>query len=248
MRDKVVVITGAASGIGRATAERLAGEGARLVLADRDDSGELARRLGGGALAVVLDVADELQVADLVARATAQFGAIDVLVNAAGINQRGLITESSVADFERILATNLRGTFLGCRAVIPVMRAGGGGAIVNLGSELAFVAGRRLAAYSASKAAVVQLTRCLAVDHWADRIRVNCVCPGPVRTALLERGFAEADDPAASRAATAASTIMGRLGEPSEIAAAIRFLASADASFMTGAVMMVDGGVTAGAP
>jgi NAD(P)-dependent dehydrogenase (short-subunit alcohol dehydrogenase family) len=172
---------------------------------------------------------------------------VDVLVNAAGIGTPRPVTidEATMAEWQELCAVNLTGTLLCCRAVIPVMREGGGGAIVNIASELGLVGSPRSAMYGATKGAVVQLTRALAVDHAPDRIRVNCVCPGPVDTPLLRRGVARAADPEAKLRAEMGSTLLGRLGRPEEIASLIHFLASDEASFMTGSIVVADGGVTA---
>lgn len=242
MKDKVVLVTGAASGIGMACAQRFAEQGATLVLADRQDSSELAQALD--AMAVEVDVSDETSVERLYSLIADHYGRLDVLAHLAGVVQRGLVTEISSDDWDTVVDINLKGTFLCCRGAIPLMRDSGGGAIVTTGSELAYVAAENISVYSATKAAVVHLTRCLANDHGVDRIRVNCVCPGPIKTPMLERGIEETLDPALTRRRTEATTILGRLGQPHEIANVICFLASDDASFMTGSVVLADGGVT----
>jgi NAD(P)-dependent dehydrogenase (short-subunit alcohol dehydrogenase family) len=242
VKDKVVLVTGAASGIGMACAQRFAEQGATLVLADRQDSSELAQALD--AMAVEVDVSDETSVERLYSLIADHYGRLDVLAHLAGVVQRGLVTEISSDDWDTVVDINLKGTFLCCRGAIPLMRDSGGGAIVTTGSELAYVAAENISVYSATKAAVVHLTRCLANDHGVDRIRVNCVCPGPIKTPMLERGIEETLDPALTRRRTEATTILGRLGQPHEIANVICFLASDDASFMTGSVVLADGGVT----
>ena len=246
MKDKVVLVTGAASGIGMACAQRFAEQGATLVLADRQDSSELAQALD--AMAVEVDVSDETSVERLYSLIAGHYGRLDVLAHLAGVVRRGLVTEISSDDWDTVVDINLKGTFLCCRGAIPLMRDSGGGAIVTTGSELAYVAAENISVYSATKAAVVHLTRCLANDHGVDRIRVNCVCPGPIKTPMLERGIEETLDPALTRRRTEATTILGRLGQPHEIANVICFLASDDASFMTGSVVLADGGVTSKAP
>ena len=150
----------------------------------------------------------------------------------------GSISQHTIVDI------NLKGTFLCCRGAIPLLRKSGGGAIVTTGSELAYVAEQNISVYSATKAAVVHFTRCLANDHGADGIRVNCVCPGPVQTPMLERGIKDSPDPALTRRRTEQTTILGRLGQPVEIANVVYFLASDEASFITGSAILADGGVT----
>jgi NAD(P)-dependent dehydrogenase (short-subunit alcohol dehydrogenase family) len=249
-QGSVAIVTGGASGIGRATAERLAREGACVALADRADPEEAARAvtaLGGTAWAIRTDVAQEGEVRAMVDAVLSRAGRVDVLVNAAGIGTPRPVTidEATIAEWHELCAVNLTGTFLCCRAVIPALRRGGGGAIVNIASELGLVGSPRSAMYGATKGAVVQLTRALAVDHAPDHIRVNCVCPGPVDTPLLRRGVARAVDPEAKLRAEMSSTLLGRLGRPEEIASVICFLASDEASFVTGSIVVADGGVTA---
>jgi NAD(P)-dependent dehydrogenase (short-subunit alcohol dehydrogenase family) len=221
-----------------------------VALVDRADAGETARAIvaaGGDAWEVRTDVADERAVRAMVGSVVSRGRRIDVLVNAAGIGTPRPVTidEATMAEWQELCAVNLTGTLLCCRAVIPVMRAGGGGAIVNIASELGLVGSPRSAMYGATKGAIVQLTRALAVDHAPDRIRVNCVCPGPVDTPLLRRGVGRAVDPEAKLRAEMSSTLLGRLGRPEEIASLVHFLASDEASFMTGSIVVADGGVTA---
>jgi meso-butanediol dehydrogenase / (S,S)-butanediol dehydrogenase / diacetyl reductase len=246
----VTIVTGGASGIGLATAQRLAGEGGCVAVVDRADPGEAVQAIvaaGGEAWGIRVDVARESEVRAMVDAVLARAQRVDALVNAAGIGTPRPVTldEATVAEWETLCAVNLTGTLLCCRAVIPAMRRGGGGAIVNIASELGLVGSPRSAMYSATKGAVVQLTRALAVDHASDHIRVNCVCPGPVDTPLLRGSVSRAADPEAKMRAEISSTLLGRLGRPEEIASLIRFLVSDEASFMTGSIVVADGGVTA---
>ncbi|HWC04978.1 MAG TPA: SDR family oxidoreductase [Methylomirabilota bacterium] len=249
-RGRVAIVTGGASGIGLATAQRLGREGLSVAIVDRGDPEDAARSVraaGGEAWAIKADVADEAQVAAMVEEVLERAQRLDALVNAAGIGSPRPVTidQASTAEWQELCAVNLTGTFLGCRAVIPAMRRGGGGTIVNVASELGLVGAPRSAMYGATKGAIVQLTRALAVDHAIDRIRVNCVCPGPVDTPLLRRGLERAADPEAKLRSEIASTLLGRLGRPEEIASVIQFLVSDEASFMTGSIVVADGGVTA---
>ena len=246
--DKTIIVTGAASGIGRATVRRLAVDGARVVLADREDLSSLAEELraaGGEVTACRVDVTKADQVEALVRDAQAAYGRIDGFVNCAGIVVSKFLEDTSEEDWDRQLGVNLKGVFLCCRAIIPVMREGGGGTIVNIGSDLGMVGGPMTPAYCASKGGVLQLTRALAVDHAVDGIRVNCVCPGPVETPLLRDIDVTVPDPAVERERVIASTLLKRVGQPEELAGVIRFMLSDDASNMTGSIVVADGGLTA---
>ena len=251
MKNKVVVVTGAASGLGKASVERFVREGASVALLDREDVSKTAATIeanGGSALGVSADVSDEQSVADAFDAVMKRFGRVDALVHFAGISRRKLIPDMSISDWDEIMDINFKGTFIVCKAAITLMKESGGGSIVTTGSELAFVGAANIAAYSASKAGVVHLTRCMARDHGEDGIRVNCVCPGPIDTPMLQNSVAGAPDPAAARRGAENSTILGRLGRPEEIANMVHFLSSDEASYITGAAMLVDGGVTSKSP
>jgi len=241
--SRIAVVTGAASGIGAAAARRFADEGAELWLVDRAEEalGHLAVRLSANW--VVADVTEPGAAERVLDRA----GGVDVLVTAAGAILRRTAEETSDADWDAALAVNLTATFRFCRAAIPAMRERGGGAIVTVGSGWGLVAGPRAVAYAATKAAVVNLTRALAIDHGPDGIRANCVCPGDTDTPLLHDELAQLGEEAgAGIAASGAGRPLGRVAQPQEIAAAIAWLASPEAGHVTGTTLVVDGGGLAG--
>src|SRR5215204_4250890 len=231
------LVTGAGSGIGAAVARRLHSEGADVVLADlsRDAVEAIAEALGEGARAEPLDVREEDAV-----RSVAQ--EVDVLVNSAGIGSTTTAPETPLAVWEDVFAVNARGTFLCCKHAIPGMVNRGGGSIVNVASAGGLVGLRNRAAYCASKGAVIAMTRALAVDHVAEGVRVNAVCPGTVDTPWVRRLVEDAGE---SLEALRARQPMGRLGRPDEIAEAVLYLASEDAAFVTGSLFVIDGGLTA---
>jgi NAD(P)-dependent dehydrogenase (short-subunit alcohol dehydrogenase family) len=241
--SRVAIVTGAASGIGAATARRLADEGAELWLVDRaaEPLGQLAVSLNANWVAA--DVTEP----GAGERVIEQAGGVDVLVTAAGAIQRRTAEETTDAEWDAALALNLTATFRFCRAALPAMRERGGGAIVTVGSGWGLVAGPRAVAYAATKAAVVNLTRALAIDHGPDGIRANCVCPGDTATPLLRVEMGQlGQDADAGIAASGAGRPLGRVAEPGEIAAAIAWLASPDAGHVTGTTLVVDGGGLAG--
>lgn len=251
--DKVAVVTGAAAGIGRAVALRLASEGAQVAVLDRDraaaDGTAHDIRAGGGAArAFGTDVTSPDDVRAAFEAVVEEFGGVDVLVNNAGVVRYGAVPEFSVDDWDLVIDTNLKGTFLTAKYAIPAMRARGGGAIVNTASTQAFASQPTVAAYSASKGAVVAMTRTMALDHAADGIRVNCICPGSVETPMLRYGaeyFFDQRDPADTMREWGGMHPIGRLIQPDDVARVVAFLASDDASVITGAPYLVDGGLLA---
>jgi NAD(P)-dependent dehydrogenase (short-subunit alcohol dehydrogenase family) len=248
LKDKVALVTGAKSGIGLATASRLAVEGAKVVLADVRDAQQEASEIvkeGGEALFVRVDVSSGPQVNALMEKTLAAYGRLDVLVNNAGIELAKKVTDTTEAEWDRLMDVNLKGVFFCSKAAIPVMQRQGGGIIVNIASELGLVGGSEIAAYSASKGGVVQLTKAMAIDHVGDGIRVNCVCPGPVATPLLEAIIEASSNPEEERRSIVEKTLLKRVGRPGEIANVILLLASEESSYMTGSVVVVDGGLTA---
>lgn len=246
LKDKVAIITGGGSGIGRASAELFAHEGAKVVVADFNEkagqeTAAAIRRAGGEAIFVRVDVSDPAQVQQLVNTTLQTYGGIDILVNNAGVLLFGTALDTSQEDWERVIAINLTGTFLVSKAVLPHMIARGGGSIVNLTSSTgAHDAAANTVAYVTSKGGVALLTRAMAIDHAKHNVRVNAVAPGPTDTPMLREAMSPEQ-----LAAFAATFPMGRLGRPEELARAILFLASDEASFVTGAILAVDGGQTA---
>jgi meso-butanediol dehydrogenase/(S,S)-butanediol dehydrogenase/diacetyl reductase len=243
-KGKTVVITGGASGIGLASAKRFHAEGASLVIADLNtDQGEaVAKELGDGrCLFRKVDVSDFDQVKTLMDHAADAFGGLDILFNNAGIGSLAPAPDLALEDWRRVIDVDLSAVFYGCKAAIPLMRQRGGGAIVNTASASGLAADFGFLAYNAAKGGVLNLTRAVAIDHAREGIRVNAVCPGPIDTAIISGvkhipGLKEAWDECVP---------MGRFGSPDEIASVVAFLASDEASYVTGAIISVDGGMMA---
>jgi NAD(P)-dependent dehydrogenase (short-subunit alcohol dehydrogenase family) len=249
---RVALISGAASGIGRASALLFASEGARVVLVDVDSSkGESAcsevRGAGGEALFVCCDVSRKEDCARAVDRSVAEYGRLDILFNNAGIVRRATTVDLREEDWDRSIDVNLKGVFLMSKAAIPHLVSSGGGAIVNTGSGWGLTGGPRAVSYCASKGGVVVMTKAMALDHGPQNIRVNCLCPGDTDTPLL-RGEAEqlGQNPEEFLAEAKEHRPLGRIGTPEDVARAALYLASDDSSFVTGTVLVVDGGGLAG--
>ncbi|UOR01360.1 SDR family oxidoreductase [Leucobacter allii] len=237
LQDKVALVTGAAGGIGRATAERFAEEGAIVIAADlQTPDASASDRIAF----VRLDVTDESQWQQVVADIVAEHGRIDVLFNNAGIVKAyEAVAEIPLEDWRTVIDVNLNGVFYGCRTVVPVMREHGGGSIVNTSSIWGIAGAAGVAAYTASKAAVRSLSKNVALSYMADGIRCNSVHPGLIDTPLIDAQDADIT------AEVLAKTPIGRLGTPREIANGVLFLASDEASYVTGSELVIDGGYTA---
>ena len=250
LAGKVAIITGAGKGIGAGIARVFVREGARVVVADRDEAAgaktaDELRGTGGQATFVPCDVSNEEQVKTMVAATVATYGRLDTLVNNAGIGVYKTVLETTSEEWDRCLAVNLKGVFLCSKYAIPHLQAAGGGAIVNIASVHAYQNVGGTAPYAASKGGVVALTRVMAIDYGRDHIRVNAICPGWIYTPLIEGIFAGAADPAQAKREVERRQILGRLGTPEEVGEAAAFLASDEASYITGASLMVDSGMTA---
>jgi NAD(P)-dependent dehydrogenase (short-subunit alcohol dehydrogenase family) len=244
LHDRVVVVTGAGSGLGLASARRMAEEGARIVAVDIDEeAAALAAKATGGEF-VAADVSDEDQVRELFDGVAARYGRVDVAFNNAGISppEDDSILTTSLDAWRRVQEINLTSVYLCCKYVLPHMQRQGKGSIINTASFVAILgAATSQISYTASKGGVLALSRELGVQFARDGIRVNALCPGPINTPLLQELFAKDPERAARRLV---HVPMGRFGEPEEIAAAVAFLASDDSSFITAAQFLVDGGIT----
>jgi meso-butanediol dehydrogenase/(S,S)-butanediol dehydrogenase/diacetyl reductase len=245
---KVAIVTGGGSGIGEATAKLFAAEGAQVMIADIDDAGgkRVASEIGSSAIFHKTDVGNPDEVQGLIKSAVDRFGRLDVLFNNAFASTFGPIGEISVDGWQKTLSVTLSGVFYGMRFALPQMVAQGGGTIVNTASISGLGGDYGAGAYNAAKAGVINLTRAAAIEYARKNIRVNAVCPGVIATPAVLKGLiARSRDPERARRRAEECHPMGRLGKPEEIAKVVLFLASDDASFMTGSAVVVDGGVTA---
>lgn len=251
LSGKVVIITGAGRGIGRRAALLFASEGAKLLLVDINaEAGEsVAEEVlseGGEAVFIKTDLTNAADVEAMVAAALERYGHIDVLYNNAGINHYGKLADTEESDWDKVMAVNVKSVYLTCKYVIPVMAAQNKGSIVNTGSTASLVGLKSLAVYTASKGAVLQLTRNMALDYAKDGIRVNALCPGVTATEMTQQVIDDDPDPPAARERFDRVIPRGSMADPVEIANTALFLASDEASYITGAAIPVDGGYTAG--
>ncbi|MGH9500487.1 MAG: SDR family NAD(P)-dependent oxidoreductase [Terriglobales bacterium] len=247
LKGKVAIVTGAGTGIGRACALALAREGARLALVGRRKKKleDLAGEIGSAAIAVAGDVSRKADIDGLVARTVAEFGGIQILLNNAGVLHPGTVEQISEEQWDETFNINVRGLWLLTRTALPHLRKAGGGSIINVASVLGVNGARNRASYAASKAAVVLLTKCMAIDHGHENIRANAICPSYVETDMTAATLSQAQDPQATLRERVGLHPLGRLGRPEDIAGLAVYLASDESSWVTGAVFPVDGGYLA---
>ena len=239
------VVTGAASGLGREVAKLFASEGARVVVADVDADGAqaVAESIGEAAVAQPTDVRDEASVEAALDRVASEWGGLDYVVNNAGVQLEKPLDETTNEEYDWVFDVNVRGVFWGCKHAVNRMRGNGGGVIVNTASALSLVCDPFLPVYTASKHAVLGLTRSVGVAYALDGIRCNCVCPGDMQTPMIERYWEATGDAEKAREEMASIYPAKQIGQPEEVARAILFLASDEASYVNGAFMQVDGGL-----
>lgn len=247
LQNKIAIVTGAGSGIGRAIAEAFIREGAQVVLVGRrkDRLEAVAHESGAAPLVISADVSKREDIDRVLQQATAHFGGIHVLVNNAGILHIGNAEQITEEQWDQTFDLNVRGLWLLSRGLLPHMRKAGGGSIINIASVLGINGARLRACYAASKGAVVLLTKCMAIDHGVDKVRVNAICPGFVETELTAEVLRRAPDPQAVRKERTAVHPIGRLGEPEDVAGMAVYLASDESAWVTGATLAVDGGYLA---
>lgn len=247
IKGRRALVTGAASGMGAASAELLAAEGAAVVLADLDEAGaeagaEAIRAAGGEAVALRCDVASSSDVKTAVDAAVERFGGLDIVVNCAGIIRRASVVETTEEEWARVMAVNIGSVFLTGKHAVPVMAAGGGGSIVSISSGWGLKGGPDAASYCASKGAVVNLTRAMAIDHGPQGIRVNCICPGDTDTPMLRSEARQLGLDETAFLEESAERPLNRLGTGEDIARAVLYFASDDSAWVTGSTLVVDGG------
>jgi len=250
LKNKVAIITGAARGIGKAAAIIFAKEGAKVVIADLDDQGaldvvNLIKADGNEAMYVRTNLTSAADVEALVSQTVETYGKLDILYNNAGINLFAQLADTKEEDWDKVMQVNVKSVYLTCKYAIPVMKERGYGVILNTASAAAIVGLRNLAAYTASKGAVLQLTRNIALDYAKNGIRVNAICPGVTATEMTEKVILDDPDPVAARARFDRVIPRGTMAVPSEIAMAALFLVSDESSYIVGAAIPVDGGYTA---
>jgi NAD(P)-dependent dehydrogenase (short-subunit alcohol dehydrogenase family) len=251
LAGKRALVTGAASGIGRAIAQLFGQAGALVLVADIDVAGaehtaETIEERGGRAVHLRCDITDEADCRRAVDLAVQLGEGLDIVVHSAGIIRRASVVDTSVEEWDRVMAVNVKSIFLLSKHAVPVMERSGGGVIINISSGWGLRGGRNAASYCASKGAVVTLTKAMALDHAGQNIRVNCICPGDTDTPMLRNEAAQLGEPIESFLTDAAHRPLGRIGTPEDIAQAALFLASDAASFVTGSILVVDGGGLAG--
>ena len=247
LQKKTAIITGAGTGIGRAIALAYAREGAQIALVGRRSEllHDVAKQAGGSPLVLSADVSQQSDIDRVLTAVKDRFGGLNVLVNNAGVLHIGTAEQITEEQWDQTFNVNVRGLWLLSRAVLPFMRAAGGGSIVNVASVLGINGARNRASYAPSKGAVILLTKCMAIDHGAENIRVNAICPSFVETDLTADVLRKAPDPAAVRRERVSVHPIGRLGQPDDIAGMAVYLASDESSWVTGAVLPVDGGYLA---
>lgn len=247
LAGKRAIVTGAGAGIGRSIALRLASEGARVAIADVDESaaGKVASEIEGETLARRTDVTRAAEVEALIAGVVEAWGGLDVMVNNAGVGVAATAVQTTEEDYERVMDVCVRGTLLGMKYAIPAIRMAGGGSVINMSSVAALVGITDRAVYSAAKGAILSMTRAAAIDHVEEGVRVNCIAPGTVDTPWISRITSGYEDPEAARANMQARQPHGRFVTPEEIAAMAAYLAADESASCIGACMVVDGGVTA---
>lgn len=250
LRNKIAIITGAGSGIGRTTALLFSEEGAKVAIVEIDkergqDTVDMITRKGREGLFIPTDITDPSQVKSMVTKVIEAYGKINILVNNAGLYVQGDAVNTNEEQWDRIMAVNLRAAFLCCKYNIPQMIESGGGVVINVSSEAGIVAIKNQVAYNTSKAGLISLTKSIALDFASQNIRANCVCPGTTQTPLVASALAKQADPERARREVEKVRPANRLGKPEEIAYGILYLASDESPYATGAVLSIDGGYTA---